>query len=184
MEEKQQEVKDEIVDTQKVEETTECSEKATADVETAVVEEKDKRIEELQTRNLRLQADFDNFRRRTVKEQAELASFVTVNVVKKFLEVLDSFDRAEDSIQKADNVESLKVGIDMIKRQLTQTLTDLAVEEIPAAGEKFDPVVHEAVMRGVNSELEDGMIETVFEKGYKINDKVIRHSKVKVVNND
>lgn len=148
------------------------------------LEEKNQKIEELQTRLLRLQADFDNFRRRTAKEQSELASFVTADVVKKFIGVVDSFERAEASMEKADNVESMKVGLDMIKRQLTQCLKDLSVEEIEAQGIKFDPVFHEAVMRGNNPELEDETIEAVFEKGYKLHDKVIRHSKVKVITND
>ncbi|MDD4084148.1 MAG: nucleotide exchange factor GrpE [Acidaminococcaceae bacterium] len=146
-------------------------------------DERDAKLEDLQNKLLRLQADFDNYRRRTAKEQTQLASFVTVSVVEKFLSVLDSFDRAEESIAKANDVESIRVGLEMIQRQLKQVFMGLKVEEIPAKGEKFDPLYHEAVMRGENSELEDDTVEAVFEKGYKLEDKVIRHSKVKVVSN-
>ena len=85
---------------------------------------------------------------------------------------------------KANDVESIRVGLEMIQRQLTQIFKELSVEEISAQGQKFDPSFHEAVMRGENAELEDETIEAVFEKGYKLNDKVIRHSKVKVVSNN
>ena len=157
---------------------------ATEETQIPVPDEKDQKIQELQNRILRLQADFDNFRRRTTKEQAQLSTFVTANVVEKFLKVLDSFERAEESVAKANDVESIRVGLEMIQRQLTQVFKELSVEEIPAQGQKFDPSFHEAVMRGENAELEDETIEAVFEKGYKLNDKVIRHSKVKVVSNN
>lgn len=147
-------------------------------------DERDQKIEELQKRILRLQADFDNFRRRTAREHTELAAFVTAGVVEKFLKVLDSFNRAEESVAKATDLESIRVGVEMIKGQLDQTLKELAVEEIPAQGQKFNPELHEAIMRGENQELEDDTIELVFEKGYKLNEKVIRHSKVKVINNN
>ena len=165
-------------------ETESAAEDMTAETSIPVPDEKDQKIDELQNRILRLQADFDNFRRRTTKEHSQLATFVTANVVEKFLKVLDSFDRAEESVAKANDIESIKVGLEMIKRQLAQAFKELAVEEIQADGQKFDPSFHEAVMRGENTELEDDTIEAVFEKGYKLNDKVIRHSKVKVVNNN
>lgn len=72
----------------------------------------------------------------------------------------------------------------MIRRQFEQTFKELGVEEIKADGAKFDPELHEAVMRGQNPDLEDDAVEMVFEKGYKLRDKVIRHSKVKVISNE
>lgn len=178
-----EEIKQENVEPAIAEDAAEKGDK-TEEIEVSVPDEKDQKIEELQNRVLRLQADFDNFRRRTAKEQTQLSTFVTANVVEKFLKVLDSFDRAEDSMAKANDIESIRVGLEMIQRQLTQIFKELSVEEISAEGEKFNPSFHEAVMRGENPELEDETIETVFEKGYKINDKVIRHSKVKVVSNN
>lgn len=148
------------------------------------VDPKDAQIEELQRRLLRLQADFENFRRRTAKEKEELSTFVTAGVVGKFLKILDNFERAEASAGKGDNVEAVLEGMQKIRRQFEDTFKELQVSEIEAQDAKFDPNLHEAVMRGQNPELEDETIDMVFEKGYKLGDKVIRHSKVRVINND
>lgn len=148
------------------------------------VDPKDAQIEELQRRLLRLQADFENFRRRTAKEKEELSTFVTAGVVGKFLKILDNFERAEASAGKGDNVEAVLEGMQKIRRQFEDTFKELQVSEIEAQDAKFDPNLHEAVMRGQNPELEDEIIDMVFEKGYKLGDKVIRHSKVRVINND
>lgn len=145
---------------------------------------KDAKIEELQNRLLRLQADFENFRRRTNTEKEQLSTFVTANVVGKFLKVLDNFERAEASAEKGDNVEAVVDGMKKIRRQFEDTFKDLKVVEIEAQDAKFDPNIHEAVMRGHNPELEDEIVDMVFEKGYKLGDKVIRHSKVRVNSND
>ena len=148
------------------------------------VDPKDAKIEELQNRLLRLQADFENFRRRTNTEKEQLSTFVTANVVGKFLKVLDNFERAEASAEKGDNVEAIVEGMKKIRRQFEDTFKDLKVVEIEAQNAKFDPNIHEAVMRGHNPELEDEIVDMVFEKGYKLGDKVIRHSKVRVNSND
>ncbi len=148
------------------------------------VDPRDAQIEELQRRLLRLQADFENFRRRTAKEKEELSTFVTAGVVGKFLKILDNFERAEASAGKGDNVEAVLAGMQKIRRQFEDTFKELQVSEIEAQDARFDPNLHEAVMRGQNPELEDETIDMVFEKGYKLGDKVIRHSKVRVINND
>lgn len=145
---------------------------------------KDVKIEELTNRLLRLQADFENFRRRTATEKEQLSSFVTAGVVGKFLKVLDNFERAEASAAKATDMEGVITGMQMIRRQFKACFSELKVEEIPAQDQKFDPQFHEAVMRGHNPELEDEVIDMVFEKGYKLGDKVIRHSKVRVNANE
>lgn len=145
---------------------------------------KDAKIEELQNRLLRLQADFENFRRRTNIEKEQLSTFVTANVVGKFLKVLDNFERAEASVEKDDNVDAVVDGMKKIRRQFEDTFKDLKVEEIEAQNAKFDPNIHEAVMRGHNPELDDEIVDMVFEKGYKLGDKVIRHSKVRVNTNE
>ena len=145
---------------------------------------KDVKIEELTNRLLRLQADFENFRRRTTTEKEQLSTFVTAGVVGKFLKVLDNFERAEASAAKATDMEAVITGMQMIRRQFEAAFSELKVEEIPAQDQKFDPQFHEAVMRGHNPELEDEIIDMVFEKGYKLGDKVIRHSKVRVNANE
>ena len=126
------------------------------------VDPKDAKIEELQNRLLRLQADFENFRRRTNIEKEQLSTFVTANVVGKFLKVLDNFERAEASVEKGDNVDAVVDGMKKIRRQFEDAFKDLKVEEIEAQNAKFDPNIHEAVMRGHNPELDDEIVEDDF----------------------
>ena len=152
--------------------------------EEAVVDEKDEKIAELNNRLMRLQADFDNFRRRTQGEKEQLSGFVTAGVVGKFLKVLDNFERAEASAEKTADLESLLTGMKQIRRQFEEVFKELGVEEIVAQDAKFDPNLHEAVMRGQNPDMEDETIDMVFEKGYKLHDRVIRHSKVRVISNE
>ena len=163
------------------EETVETKEEPAKEAEP---DHKDVKIEELTNRLLRLQADFENFRRRTATEKEQLSTFVTAGVVGKFLKVLDNFERAEASAAKATDMEGVITGMQKIRRQFEATFSELKVEEIPAQDQKFDPQLHEAVMRGHNPELEDEIIDMVFEKGYKLGDKVIRHSKVRVNSNE
>lgn len=163
---------------QAVEEQSEVQEPETA------VDEKEEKIQEWQNRYLRLQADFENFRRRNAAEREQLATFVTADVVAKFLKVLDNFERAENSMKTATDLTAVADGMEKIRRQFEQTFKELSVEEIPAAGEKFNPEYHEAVMRGQNPDMEDDTVDMVFEKGYKLRDKVIRHSKVRVISNE
>ena len=163
------------------EETVETKEEPAKEAEP---DPKDVKIEELTNRLLRLQADFENFRRRTTTEKEQLSTFVTAGVVGKFLKVLDNFERAEASAAKATDMEGVITGMQMIRRQFEAAFSELKVEEIPAQDQKFDPQFHEAVMRGHNPELEDEVIDMVFEKGYKLGDKVIRHSKVRVNANE
>jgi len=145
------------------------------------VDERDSKIEDLQNKLLRLQADFDNLRRRNNEEQTQLAGFVTAGVVGKFLKVLDNFERAEESIAKSPDSETIRLGLEKIHKQFEQALKELNVVEIPSQGEKFNPEFHEAIMRAENVELPEDTIDLVLEKGYKINNRIIRHSKVRVV---
>lgn len=189
---KEKQAEQEAAEAKAAEQETAEAEKAeeTEDVKNAEeaaepeVDPKDAKIEELQNRLLRLQADFENFRRRTNIEKEQLSTFVTANVVSKFLKVLDNFERAEASVEKGDNVDAVVDGMKKIRRQFEDAFKDLKVEEIEAQNVKFDPNIHEAVMRGHNPELDDEIVDMVFEKGYKLGDKVIRHSKVRVNTNE
>jgi molecular chaperone GrpE len=154
-----------------------------AETETPVKDPKDVEIENLQKQLLRLQADFENFRRRNTAEKAELSTFVTINVVGRFLKILDNFERASVAAQKTEDIKSIITGMENVHRLFLQTITELGVKEIPALNQKFDPKLHEAVMRGQNPDLEDDTVDAVFEKGYELNNHVIRHSKVRVINN-
>ncbi len=168
----------------------EATEKTLEDVQAkltataALLKTKEEEATETKNRLLRLQADFDNFRRRNTAEREELATYVTISVVNKFLQILDNFERAEAAAENATDVQSVVDGMAGIQKQFVKTLEDLGVKEIPAQGEKFNPNFHEAVMRGQNPEMEDETIDMVFEKGYQLHDKVVRHSKVRVISNE
>lgn len=140
----------------------------------AALEEKDNRVK-------RLQADFENFRRRTSKEREELANVVTQDLLKSMLPILDNFDRAMAAEQK-DN-ESFQKGVEMIYTQLHETLKNAGLELIDTAGQKFDPNFHQAVMRVENPDLEDDTIAQELQKGYIVKGRVIRPSMVQVVSN-
>lgn len=144
----------------------------------------EKQIADLQNRLLRLQADFDNFRKRNNEERERLGRYVTGQVAREFLKVLDNFERAEASLKTSKDDNALQVGMEKIHKQFEKALQTLHIEEIPAQGKPFDPNIHEAVMQGSNPDLPDESIDLVLEKGYKIGDDVIRHSKVRVVRND
>ena len=178
---KQQATAEEAEPEEKAEAKEEAKEETAQEAEP---DPKDVKIEELTNRLLRLQADFENFRRRTASEKEQLSTFVTAGVVGKFLKVLDNFERAEASAAKATDMEGVITGMQKIRRQFEATFSELKVEEIPAQDQKFDPRLHEAVMRGHNPELEDEIIDMVLEKGYKLGDKVIRHIKVRVNANE
>ena len=140
------------------------------------------KVEELEKSIIRVKADYDNFRRRTVEEKIQLSTFITAELIGKLLPTLDTFRRARNTIEKTADEPTL-AGIDMIIKQFEQTLEGIGVEKIvDEPGTTFDPVVHEAVMSGENPDLPANSIEMVFEDGYKYKDKVIRHTKVKVVN--
>lgn len=140
----------------------------------AALAEKDNRVK-------RLQADFENFRRRTSKEREELANVVTQDLLKGMLPILDNFDRAMAAEQK-DN-ESFQKGVEMIYTQLHETLKNDGLEPIETAGQKFDPNFHQAVMRVENPDLEDDTIAQELQKGYIVKGRVIRPSMVQVVSN-
>lgn len=140
----------------------------------AALEEKDNRVK-------RLQADFENFRRRTSKEREELANVVTQDLLKGMLPILDNFDRAMAAEQK--DSESFQKGVEMIYTQLHETLKNDGLEPIETAGQKFDPNFHQAVMRVENPDLEDDTIAQELQKGYIVKGRVIRPSMVQVVSN-
>lgn len=159
-------------------------EQAAPDPKDVKIAAQEKQIADLQNRLLRLQADFDNFRKRNNEERERLGRYVTGQVAREFLKVLDNFERAEASLKTSQDDNALQVGMEKIHKQFEKALQTLHIEEIPAQGKTFDPNIHEAVMQGSNPDLPDESIDLVLEKGYKIGDDVIRHSKVRVVRND
>ena len=145
------------------------------------VEELQKKLEEAENKAAeylqmaqRLQADFDNFRKRTQRENEEFKSFATAGLISELLTIEDDLDRALDSAKEEND---FVIGVRGIRQNLMKTLESKGLTEIPTDG-KFDPNCHEALC--VVEADTDGDIAEVFQKGYRIGNKVLRYSKVKV----
>ncbi|MDQ0058391.1 nucleotide exchange factor GrpE [Paenibacillus harenae] len=142
--------------------------------------ELEKQAEEAQQRYLRAQADFDNFRRRTMKEKEELAQYASMKLITQLLPVVDNFDRAMAAASANGDFESLAKGVEMIFRQLEQTLTNEGLKAMNVVGEPFNPEFHQAIMQVESDEHEEGIIVEEVQKGYVLKDKVLRPAMVKV----
>jgi molecular chaperone GrpE len=136
--------------------------------------------EDADARYMRLAADFQNFKKRTEKEKADIYAYANSKFATDLLEVIDNFERAiaQDAVQGADG--KFIEGMAMIKDQLVNTLERNDVEEIPALGEDFDPNVHNAVQMMESKDYESGKVTDVVQKGYKMKDKVLRPATVVV----
>lgn len=137
-------------------------------------------IDSLRDKLIRSAAEFDNFKKRTAKERDELFAMGLCSAVEKILPVKDNLERALASLKDAD--ENILSGISMIDKQLSDILNDMGVEVIPAVGEVFDPMRHNAVSQDENENFGENTVSEEFMKGYIYKDKVIRHSMVKVSN--
>ena len=140
-----------------------------------------KQLAEGAERMKRLQADFENFRRRTRQEKEELSNLVVQDFIKELLPMLDNFDRAMAA--EATDAAKFQQGVEMIYNQLAEILKNRGMELIDTQEAKFDPNFHQAVMRVENPELEDETIAMELQKGYMVKGKVIRPSMVQVVAN-
>lgn len=158
------------------EESAETQEQAVDETEKLKAE-----IEEKKNQYLRLQADFENFRRRTRQEKEELGNVVTQTILKDMLPLLDNFERALASDNK--DSEGFHKGVEMIYNQFAEALKKNGLEYIETEGKKFDPNFHQAVMRVQNPELEDETIAAELQKGYIVKGRVVRPSMVQVVSN-
>ena len=128
---------------------------------------------------LRICAEYDNFRKRSQKEKDALYGDIKANTVTQFLPVYDNLERA---LKQNTEDEAYKKGVEMIMTQFCSTLEKLGVTEIECLGEKFDPTMHNAVMHVDDEEKGENEIVEVFQKGFKLGDKVIRFAMVKVAN--
>ena len=154
----------------------------TGTAEAAPVEDKaaalEAELKEKSDRILRLQADFENFRRRTAKEKEELAAVITQNILGDLLPLLDNFERAM-AVEQSDG-EAFQKGGEMIFTQLREVLDKHGLQSIEAEGQTFDPNFHQAVMRVEDSDAPDGTITQVLQKGYQAKGRVIRPAMVQV----
>lgn len=162
-------------------ENIEAAEEDQEDLTKNQEEENKKLREELDTtkdRLLRLTAEYDNYRKRTIKEKEGIYSDAYVDVLKEIIPILDNLERA---IAADGNIDDLKKGIEMTIKGCKDSFVKLGVEEIDATGE-FDPNLHNAVMHIEDENLGKNVVAEVFQKGYKKDDKIIRHTMVKVAN--
>lgn len=156
-------------------EKAEEGEVAGAEAQTA----KDPEEEALNTKYMRLMADFQNFKRRTEKEKSDIYAFANEKIVKELLDVIDNFERA---LAAGNDGDKFLEGMEMILKQLLSVLERAGVSEIKCLGEDFDPNFHNAVMTEDSTEYESGKVTEVLQKGYILNSRVVRPAMVKVAN--
>ena len=128
----------------------------------------------------RMQAEFENARRRAAKEQQDFRDFATVDAIKPLLPVIDNFERA---LQVKSDSGEFRTGIELIYKQLQDVLTRLGVQPIAAKGQRFDPHVHEAIEMVESSDAADHEVLEEWQRGYKFKDRLLRPSMVKVAKN-
>ena len=183
---KDEEVKvnhDEILEEENVQEQTQEPESEKEnDVDPAKkIEELEAQLEHEKKEYLFLMADFENFRKRTIKEKADLIKNGTEGAMRDLLPVVDDLERALDAINKGGDLDSLKEGVDLIYSKFVKYLESQHVSAIESTGKDFDTDIHEAVTTfpAPDPSMKGKVIDTTI-KGYMINDKVLRHAKVVV----
>ena len=162
-------------------ENTEDTETPESSEEQDPMEAAQAKIDELQDKYLRSVAEFDNYRKRTMKEKAELILNGGENAIKAILPVLDDMERAIDNGAKTDDPQVLREGMELIFQKFMKALEGMGVKTIETDGADFDVDIHEAVamVPGMGDDKKGKVIDCL-QKGYKLNDKVIRHAKVAV----
>ena len=155
---------------------TEAAEK----IETEQVNPFEEKYNQLNNQYIRLAADFDNYRKRQEQEREALLKYGAENTVKKFIEVLDNFERGIKAIETVEDCEKVKECYNLAYKNFTEVLKKVGVEPIQAEGETFDPNFHEAVMQTPTADKPEHTIIAELQKGYKLGDKVLRPSLVNV----
>ena len=190
-EKRSQTIDKEEVSKQEVQDGVECNvdeknpvDENVAETDAAVKSDVEKMAEEAaqwRDKYVRLSAEFDNYRKRTIKEKMELVSSAGEDVIKSLLPVMDDLERALAATEKSTDVEAVREGVVLISNKLRDTLRGKGLVEIDAFGQELDTDFHEAVAKiPAPEETQKGKIVDVVQKGYKLHDKVIRHSKVVV----
>lgn len=150
----------------------------------AKAEKKDKykeKIEELEDRVKRQMAEFENFRKRTEKEKAQMFETGAKSVIEKILPVVDNFERGLQAAAPGGGSDAFMEGMNMVYKQLMTELEGIGVKPIEAVGTEFNPDFHNAVMQVESEEFESGIVAQELQKGYLYHDTVVRHSMVAVV---
>jgi molecular chaperone GrpE len=179
MQEEKETLQNEELNEEVVEEQTELINEEEVNTEDSFED----KFNELNDKYLRLFSEFDNFKRRTAKEKLELSKTASASVLKDLLTVLDDFDRANESFEKATDVAALKEGVDLIYSKLFKTLESKGLKPMDSLHTEFNADIHEALTNIPAPEEElKGKVLDVIEKGYTLNDKIIRYAKVVVGN--
>lgn len=129
----------------------------------------------------RLQAEFENARKRAAREQQEFRDFATADAIKALLPALDSFERALQA--PANQPNEFRGGVELIYKQLQDALTKLGVRPVPAQGERFDPHIHEAIEMVETTDVPDHQVIDELQRGYKLKDRLLRPAMVRVAQN-
>jgi molecular chaperone GrpE len=154
-------------------EQSQAASAADAEIE-ALRKERDQYLDRL----ARLQAEFDNFRKRNAREQQDYRDYALVDALKNFLPILDSLDRAAKS--DATDVDQLRSGVELIDRQFHDALSKLGVQPIAAEGQPFDPNLHQAIQMEETDEAPDNTVIGELQRGYRIKDRLLRPAMVRV----
>ncbi len=144
------------------------------------IEETKKQHVECKDSLLRLSAEFENVRKRTLKEKEEFVKYANEKLILELIDIMENLERGLENTKKAENKDKLIEGMELIHKQFKNVLEKNGLTPIKALGEKFDPYKHEAMMQTITDEDEDGTILEEFARGYMLNNKVIRYSKVRV----
>ena len=167
-------------DTSAVDEMAEQTDAEPIDAAAEALVKAENEAAEWRDKYLRLQAEFDNYRKRTLKEKMSLVESGGENVIKALLPVVDDVDRALAAMEKSDDVEALRGGVRLIAQKFNEVMRQQGVSEIEAVGKEFDVDHLEAVARFPIEGKSSGEIIDVVQKGYKLGEKVIRYAKVVV----
>ena len=149
------------------------------DKKTEKLEEKLAEYEDLRVRQL---AEFENFRKRSEKEKAQMFEIGAKTVIEKLLPVIDNFERGLAAVTEDEKETPFAQGVELVYKQLLTSFDELGVKPIEAVGKEFDPNLHNAVMMVDDDSLESGTVAEEVQKGYMYKESVVRHSMVKVVN--
>ena len=141
-------------------------------------------LDDLNNKYLRMAADFDNYRKRQMQERESLLKYGAADTMTKLLAVLDTFERAQESLKDVEDVQSVKEGYEVVFKQLMDTLKKAGLETINALGAEFDPNLHEAIAQTPTNEHPDNTVISQMQKGYKLADRVLRPALVNVALNE
>ena len=180
-------IKPDTCHTQAKEKTESIEQQETIEATTSENKEKEEmarleaEIAELKDKYLRQVAEFDNYRKRTLKEKTELILNGGEKIITSLLPVLDDMERAQQNIEKSDDVEALKEGTNLVFKKLMTVLESAGLQKIDTDGKDFDTDVHEAIaMIPATTDDQKGKVIDCVQAGYKLNEKVIRHAKVAI----